>query len=76
MHNDIQHHTCPNGLVLLGEASLEEIIQKASGPLLNAAAQAWNHEFFWSCLSPTKSKPSKELVTALEASFGSVETFQ
>jgi len=33
-------------------ASLEEIIMKAEGPLFNNAAQVWNHTFFWNSLSP------------------------
>ena len=32
--------------------SLEEIIRKASGAIFNNAAQAWNHGFYWNCLSP------------------------
>ncbi len=31
---------------------LEDIIQKASGPIFNNAAQVWNHTFYWHCLSP------------------------
>ena len=33
-------------------ASLEDIIMKAEGPLFNNAAQVWNHTFFWNSLSP------------------------
>src|SRR5690606_21492843 len=32
--------------------SLEEIIRKSSGGVFNNAAQAWNHAFYWNCLSP------------------------
>lgn len=33
-------------------AVLEAIVMKSSGVLFNNAAQAWNHEFFWSSLRP------------------------
>jgi Fe-Mn family superoxide dismutase len=32
--------------------SLEEVIKNSEGPLFNNAAQVWNHDFFWKCLSP------------------------
>jgi len=34
---------------------LEEIIKKSSGAIFNNAAQVWNHDFYWQCLSPEKS---------------------
>lgn len=55
--------------------SLEGIIAKANGSIFNNAAQAWNHAFFWKCLTPTKSKISGELLSAIERDFGSVEKF-
>jgi Fe-Mn family superoxide dismutase len=33
-------------------ATLEELLMHAQGTLLDNAAQAWNHAFFWKCLSP------------------------
>ena len=33
-------------------ATLEQIISTASGPLFNNAAQTWNHTFFWNCMAP------------------------
>ncbi len=32
--------------------SLERLVRQSSGPLFNAAAQAWNHEFLWHSLRP------------------------
>ncbi len=32
--------------------SLEEIILNAGDKIYDNAAQAWNHTFFWQCLSP------------------------
>ena len=38
----------------LEDCSLEDVIKKASGPLFNNAAQAWNHQFFFDSLSEKK----------------------
>ena len=42
----------------LASATLEQIIVQTAGVsektgLFNNAAQAWNHDFFWHCMSPT-----------------------
>ncbi|MDE0152225.1 MAG: superoxide dismutase [Bdellovibrionales bacterium] len=59
------------------KASLEEIVKNSQGGLFNLSAQAWNHEFYWNCLSaPSQNFIPKELQDALEKDFGSVETFQ
>ncbi len=54
-----KHHqayvTSLNNLVKGSEfenASLEDIIRKSSGGIFNNAAQAWNHTFYWRCMSP------------------------
>jgi hypothetical protein len=31
----------------------EVIVAAPAGPVFNNAAQAWNHDFFWHCMSPT-----------------------
>jgi Fe-Mn family superoxide dismutase len=45
--------------------TLEEIVREAhrkgDAKLFNNAAQAWNHAFFWECMSPDKSQPSSQL---------------
>jgi len=57
-------------------ASLEDIIQKASGGLFNNAAQVWNHTFYWNCLSPQGGgEPSGAVNEALQKSFGSFDAF-
>jgi superoxide dismutase, Fe-Mn family len=58
--------------------SLEEIILAAEPgtPLFNNAGQAWNHNFFWHCMTPGGGgEPGGELKTAVEESFGSVDKF-
>ena len=58
-------------------ATLEEIIKKASGGIYNNAAQVWNHTFFWSCLKPAGGgAPSGKLADAINAKWGSFDAFK
>ena len=36
----------------LAELPLDEIVRQSQGSLFDAAAQAWNHAFYWHCLHP------------------------
>jgi Fe-Mn family superoxide dismutase len=56
--------------------SLEEIVQKASGKVFNNAAQAWNHTFYWNCLTPDSSEPEPPLAAVIDQQFGSVDQFK
>ncbi|MXV88735.1 MAG: superoxide dismutase [Acidimicrobiales bacterium] len=48
-----------------------------TGGLFNAAAQAWNHDFYWRSMTPSGGgEPDDDLAAALSASFGSVDTFR
>ena len=59
------------------DASLEEIIMKASGGIFNNAAQVWNHTFYWNCLSPNGGgAPSGALGDAINSAFGSFDEFK
>lgn len=56
---------------------LESIIRKADGPLFNNAAQVWNHEFFFSTLSPhPKARPEGKLMDQIVKDFGSFDKFK
>ena len=56
---------------------LESIIKSASGPVFNNAAQAWNHAFYWNCLSPHGGKkPEGALSGAIDSAFGSFDGFK
>ena len=58
-------------------ATLEEIIMKASGGIFNNAAQVWNHTFYWHCLTPAgESQPGGKLLDAINRDFGSFEAFK
>lgn len=67
----------------LENLSLEEIIKISAGDgekigIFNNAAQVYNHDFFWSSLSPvdSKSEISEELLLLINSSFGSLEKFK
>lgn len=58
-------------------ATLEEIIQKASGGIFNNGAQIWNHSFYWNCLSPKGGGiPDGALLNVINQDFGSFDVFK
>jgi Fe-Mn family superoxide dismutase len=60
------------------EASLEEIVCKAEGGMLNNAGQILNHNMYFGQFTgePTKSAPTGPLGDAIERDFGSFEAFK
>ena len=54
--------------------SVEEIVAEAERrsltKLFNNAAQAWNHAFFWECMTPERRDPRGEILAAIEQAFG------
>ena len=78
-----KHHrayvTKLNALIEGGEfsdASLEEIVLHSTDDIFNNAAQAWNHGFYWRCLSPAGGAPAGELAQAIESAFSSFAEFK
>ncbi len=56
---------------------LVEIILSSEGPVFNNAAQAWNHSFFWNCMSPDGGKePSGKVSDLINKKWGSFEKFR
>jgi Fe-Mn family superoxide dismutase len=56
---------------------LEEVIRTASGATFNNAAQAWNHSFYWNCLSPSGGgAPTGKIAEAIDARWGSFDKFK
>jgi Fe-Mn family superoxide dismutase len=57
--------------------SLEETIRMApAGPILNNAAQIWNHTFYWNGLGPrANTRPGGKLATVIDQAFGSFDGF-
>lgn len=62
-----------------GEApsSLEEAVRGAAKAgdraLFNNAGQAWNHAFFWCCMTPGQGRPQGSLLQAIEKDFGDLD---
>jgi Fe-Mn family superoxide dismutase len=65
---------------LIGK-SLEEVIKisavdKTKAGIFNNSAQVWNHTFYWHSMKPNGGgKPTGEILTKIEADFGSYENF-
>lgn len=80
MRNHYQHHHQTyinklNDFIVnqpeLAGTTLKTLIQKSQGPLFNNAAQHWNHNVFWKCLSNTfLQTPSSSLQQRIESDFG------
>jgi len=50
------------------------VCSATDAPFFNNAAQAWNHEFYFHCLTPNpKAKPTGALAAAIARDFGSIE---
>jgi Fe-Mn family superoxide dismutase len=65
----------------LESASLEEIVlisaEQTANALFNAAAQAWNHAFYWRCMRPGGGGEAHGPVAqSIEDSFGSQTAFR
>ena len=83
LHHD-KHHAAyvktTNDLVAkegLAPESLEALVvqakQAGKTKLHNNAAQAWNHAFFWNCMTPGGSRPASELAGAIDEAFGGLD---
>ncbi|MDR2413807.1 MAG: superoxide dismutase [Odoribacteraceae bacterium] len=58
-------------------AALEVIVKESEGALFNNAGQVLNHNLYFTQFSPNGGgKPSGKLAAAIDASFGSFESFQ
>ena len=61
----------------LSGASLVDVVRHAQqagdNKLFNNSAQAWNHSFFWQCLSPERQQPSGRLAELINDSFGGTD---
>jgi Fe-Mn family superoxide dismutase len=56
---------------------LEELIRSSSGNVFDMAAQVWNHEFFWNCLTPKAGlAPTGPLARLIDAQWGDRTKFQ
>ena len=82
-HYGKHHHAYVDKLNLLiadtefEQKSLLEIIRASHGGIFNNAAQVYNHDFYWHCLSNDKGDKtlSPEFDEALNLTFGGIEKF-
>lgn len=82
-HYGKHHQTYVNNLNTLVKgtpfenASLEEIIRQANGPIFNNAAQTWNHTFYFMQFSlQGKNAPDGQLAEAIRTQWQSLDTFK
>jgi Fe-Mn family superoxide dismutase len=59
---------------------LEDVVRDAQRrgdtKLFHNAAQAWNHAFFWQCMTPQAAGPSDALKVAFDKAFGGMAAFK
>jgi len=62
----------------IGKMTLQQLVEKMPiGPVFNNAAQAWNHDFFWKCMSPNGGgDPTGEIGKLIVSNYGSVDGFK
>jgi Fe-Mn family superoxide dismutase len=68
------------------EMTLEQVVRKTHGDfkkgdakataIFNNAAQHLNHSFFWTCMTPGGSKPTKAFLDAIAKDFGDFDKFK
>ena len=82
-HYGKHHQTYVNNLnkMIAGteyaDMSLEDIIKNSSGAIFNNAAQIYNHNFYWQCLSPNGGGTATgKLAEMIDKDFGSFAAFK
>ena len=63
------------------QMTLDDVVKATFGDpskheIFNNAAQAWNHTFFWACLTPRGGAPKGELMHAVDRDLGGLEEFK
>lgn len=82
-HYGKHHQTYVNNLnrLITGteyeDMSLEAIIKKSSGGIFNNAAQIFNHNFYWKCMSPNGGgEPTGKMAELINKNFGTFAAFR
>lgn len=81
-HYKKHHQTYVNNLNNLIQGTefenlgLVEIILSSKGGIFNNAAQVYNHDFYFDCISPKETKMSEELAKAINDSFSTCDNFK
>ncbi len=64
--------TAPDAYAKLDLEALVRKVESKHTSVLNNAAQAWNHSFYWNCMTPgASSEPNGEFLQAINSAFGS-----
>jgi Fe-Mn family superoxide dismutase len=63
------------------QMKLEDVIKttfrdSSKAEIFHNAAQAWNHTFFWTCLTPSGGKPKGELMRAIDRDLSGFDKFK
>ncbi len=63
------------------EMKLDDVVKatfrdSSKADIFHNAAQAWNHTFFWACLTPNGGKPKGELMRAIDRDLGGFDKFK
>ncbi len=58
------------------EAIIQAAHEKSDAFLFNNAAQVWNHNFFWTSMTPERTEPTDELKSAIDKSFDGLDGFK
>lgn len=56
--------------------SLETVPSEKRQAVINSGGGYFNHRLFWTILTPEKTEASKELLAAIDSSFGSMDEFK
>lgn len=82
-HYGKHHQTYVNNLnkLIAGtdfeDLNLEDIVKKSSGGIFNNAAQIFNHNFYWQCMSPDGGgEPVGKLADLINENFDSFASFK
>lgn len=86
-HHDKHHAKYVNNYNQLAQdagmenKSIEEVIRAAYdnpdlSKLHNNAAQAWNHTFYWNCMTPQETQPEGELAEKIKSDLGGMDAFK
>ena len=83
LHHGGHHRACIDQTNRLLDGSgleglpLEQVVRQARGRLAEEAAQAWNHGFYWTCLSPRGGgEPGGRLGELLARQYGDFARFR
>lgn len=61
----------------LAQHTLEDLVKVTEGDTFNNAAQVWNHDFYWQCMSPGfGEEPGAPLRQAIDEAFGSFDNLR